>query len=211
MDSSVISFDGGADSDAFSPEVKKAKAAPKKAAAATKPKVAPKAAPKKTTQTTLKTIATKKRAKPDSEDDENTDQDDDSLLSKQSGTPPNAKKQKVAPVKKSSGKPLGQIDNESYDVDSVAEGRPASAKKNKTGTEQYQKVCYLHASLLHSIANTIQRSHNSSTSSNVQTRTLDQWKGQRPRCGSLTLKQNQWSREKSALCLVCTRSSTRSW
>jgi len=149
MDSSVISFDGGADSDAFSPEVKKAKAAPKKAAAATKPKAAPKAAAKKITQTTLKTIATKKRAKPDSEDDENTDQyDDDSLLSKQSGTPPNAKKQKVAPVKKSSGKPLGQIDNESYDVDSMAEARPASAKKNKTGTEQYQKVCYLYMSLL---------------------------------------------------------------
>jgi DNA topoisomerase-2 len=145
MDSSIISFDGGADSDAFSPEVKKAKAAPKKAAAATKPKTAPKAAQKKTTQTTLKTPATKKRAKPDSEDDENTDVDDDSLLSKQSGTPPNAKKQKVAPVKKSSGKPLGQIDNESYDVDSgVAEGRPASAKKNKTGTEQYQKVrCFM--------------------------------------------------------------------
>jgi len=146
MDSSVISFDGGADSDAFSPEVKKAKAVPKKAAAATKPKAAPKAAPKKATQTTLKTIATKKRAKPDSEDEENTDQDDDSLLSKQSGTPPNAKKQKVAPVKKSSGKPLGQIDNESYDVDSVAEGRPASAKKNKTGTEQYQKVRSLYTS-----------------------------------------------------------------
>jgi len=102
----------------------------------------PKAAPKKTTQSTLKpkTTAAKKRAKPIS-DDENSDNDDpshndDSLLS---NTPPSSKKQKLAPVKKSSGKPLEQIDNESYGMDGAMDAKPSKAKKS--GTEQYQKVC----------------------------------------------------------------------
>jgi DNA topoisomerase-2 len=134
MDSSVVMSDAAASSDYFSPEAKpKAKPASKKATAAPKPKAAPKA----TIQTKLKTTATKKR-KVDS-DEENTQHDeDDSLLSNNADTtPPKAKKAKVAPAaKKSSGKPLEQMDNESHGVDSAS----APSKSKKTGTEQYQKV-----------------------------------------------------------------------
>ncbi|KAI0013093.1 type II DNA topoisomerase [Xylariaceae sp. FL0662B] len=109
----------------------KAKAAPKKTA----PKAAPKAAPKKTVQTTLKTTkaAPKKRAKPESDDDQG-----DSGFSH---TPPSAKKQKKAPgPKKSSGKPLGEIENDSMSLDGPSDSKPA---KKKTATETYQKLTQL--------------------------------------------------------------------
>ncbi|KAF3766768.1 type II DNA topoisomerase [Cryphonectria parasitica EP155] len=127
MDSDVESaFDDFQDeSDAYSPEPK---------AAAAKP--AAKAAPKKMTQTTLKTkVATKKRAKPDSDGD---DDDDGSFDGNMSNTPPNAKKQKKEPVKKGGGKPLGEIENDSFmQLDGPSEAAPAN---RKTATEQYKKL-----------------------------------------------------------------------
>lgn len=72
--------------------------------------------------------------------------DDDSLLS---NTPPNAKRQKKAPApKKSSGKPLQPIDNESYGLDGAngsEDEEPKSKPKPKpskagSATDQYQKV-----------------------------------------------------------------------
>lgn len=98
-------------------------------------------------QTTLKPKApvSKKRAKAES-DEENSDnepsvQDDDSLLS---NTPPSAKRQKKAPApKKTGGKPLQPIDNESISLDGADDSKPKpkpTAKKAGTATEQYQKV-----------------------------------------------------------------------
>ncbi|KAF2170027.1 hypothetical protein M409DRAFT_51799 [Zasmidium cellare ATCC 36951] len=128
----------------FEPEKPKAKAkAPaKKAAAAPKPK-----APKQTKLTKAPTTSKaapkpKKRAKPES-DKENSDVDDasendDSLLS---NTPPSSKKQKKAPApKKSSGKPLAEVENESFAMDvPVAQ----SGSKKGGSTEQYQKLTQL--------------------------------------------------------------------
>lgn len=108
----------------------KGKAAVKKATAA---KPAAKAAPKKMVQTMLKSkAAPKKRAKPESDDD---DEDGD-----MSNTPP--KKQKTAKgAKKSSGKPLGEIENDSFtQLDGPSEPRP---NKKKTATETYQKLTQL--------------------------------------------------------------------
>lgn len=136
MDDSVFDDDVENDSDAFSPEPK-----PKaKAAKPTVKKAAVKAAPKKMVQTTLKTTkaAPKKRAKPTS-DDEGGDDDNNSDFSQ---TPPNAKKQKKAPAaKKSAGKPLEEIENDSMMLDGAAE-TPQPAKK-KTATETYQKLTQL--------------------------------------------------------------------
>ena len=97
------------------------------------------------TQTTLKSskpAAPKKRAKPQS-DAENSDGpdslNDDSLLS---NTPPSAKRQKKAPgPKKSSGKPLQPIRNESHGPDEmdVVEKKPSQKAASGKG-EQYQKV-----------------------------------------------------------------------
>lgn len=107
-------------------------AAPKKPIAAA---IKSKPAQKNMAQTTLKTTkaAPKKRAKPIS-DEENTDHEsleDDSLLS---NTPPSAKRMKKAPApKKSTGKPLQPIDNESFGGDGAASARPK--------TEEYEKVC----------------------------------------------------------------------
>lgn len=109
----------------------KPKAAVKKAAAAPKPK----AAAKKVTSTgsklskPTKATASKKRAKPDS-DNENMDFDRDSFNdhSLLSNTPPSSKKVKKGPApKKSSGKPLESIENESFAMDDVQEQRPAKA------------------------------------------------------------------------------------
>ncbi|KAK1752097.1 DNA topoisomerase 2 [Echria macrotheca] len=137
MDSDVESaFE--VESDGYSPVVKpRAKAvakAPKKTGAA-----AGKAATKKTmVQTTLTggKLASKKRPKPES------DLDDDSLAadgaSTFSNTPPSAKKQKKAPAKKSSGKPLAEIENDSMQLDA-----PSGPKKKKTATETYQKLTQL--------------------------------------------------------------------
>ncbi|KXT01938.1 hypothetical protein AC578_2560 [Pseudocercospora eumusae] len=142
MEASAFEMDASSD---FEPAVKpKAKAAPKKAAAAAKPR-ATKQTTLKTTKAAPKTAAKsapkpKKRAKPDSED-ENTDidaidsQNDASLLS---NTPPSAKKQKKAPVaKKSSGQPLAELANESFNMDVPVE------QKAKKGSEQYEKLTQL--------------------------------------------------------------------
>jgi DNA topoisomerase-2 len=118
----------------------KAKAAPKKAAA---PK-APKAGAKKLVQTTLATSKTvsKKRAKPESDDEDSPSHLDafsqGSLLS---NTPPSAKKQKKAPVKKTgASKPLQGIENESMQLDELPAKGPSS---KKSATEQYQKLSHV--------------------------------------------------------------------
>jgi DNA topoisomerase II len=113
----------------------KTKAPAKKAA--TKPK----AAAKKLAQTTLKTMKTsktvpKKRAKPES-DDENERLDDslndNSLLS---NTPPASKKIKTGP-KKSSGKPLQAIKNESFEVEDTVGAKPTNGAPPK---QKYQML-----------------------------------------------------------------------
>ncbi|KAK4236640.1 DNA topoisomerase [Achaetomium macrosporum] len=131
MDSDVDSVfnDFQDESDAYSPEVKpKAKAASKRMVSAK---------PAKMVQTTLTgaKAALKKRPKPES------DADDDGMLS---NTPPK-KKTKAAPAaKKSSGKPLHEIANESMVLDEDDEpiAKPAP-KSNKTATETYQKLTQL--------------------------------------------------------------------
>ncbi|KAI1478458.1 type II DNA topoisomerase [Daldinia eschscholtzii] len=129
-DSAFDDFDN--ESDGYSPEPKpKAKAPAKKAAV----KPAAKATSKKMVQTTLKTTKTapKKRSKPDSDDDGGDGVDD---VSGFSNTPPSAKKQKKAPAaKKSSGPPLGEIENDSMVLDD-----PKPSSKSKTATEMYQKL-----------------------------------------------------------------------
>jgi len=69
---------------------------------------------------------------------------DASLLS---NTPPSAKKQKRAPVLKKAAKPLAEIPNESFTVDSAPEPKPQATKsktqKNGTSSEQYQKLTQL--------------------------------------------------------------------
>ncbi|KAF1813789.1 type II DNA topoisomerase [Eremomyces bilateralis CBS 781.70] len=152
MDDSVFSDGGSSD---FAPVTKKAKA-PAKTAKTTKTAAKPAAKPKaaagkaKATglkQTTLKATkaAPKKRAKPVSED-ENSDIDhasinDDSLLS---NTPPSAKNLKKAPApKKSSGKPLQSIENESF---TTGDGEPPKKKptpKKGGNSDRYQKLTQL--------------------------------------------------------------------
>ncbi|KAI9733829.1 MAG: DNA topoisomerase 2 [Claussenomyces sp. TS43310] len=143
MDSSIVGDsnldDDYGESDAFSVvAVKpKARAAPKGTA---KKVVASKAAPKKMIQTKLKAKATtKKRAKPDSEDEDLiSDRDalvDESILST---TPPSAKKQKKAPVtKKSGGKPLEPVENESMNLDGPSESK---SNNSKSATDRYQRI-----------------------------------------------------------------------
>ncbi|KAK5660493.1 hypothetical protein OQA88_13041 [Cercophora sp. LCS_1] len=135
MDSDVESvFDVQDESDGYSPVVKPkakaaAKAAPKKAAAS-------KPATKKMVQTTLTgaKAASKKRPKPETDDEDDSMLDDGASIL--SHTPPSAKKQKKAPVKKSSGKPLAEIENDSMQIDDG----PSQPKKKKTNTETYQKL-----------------------------------------------------------------------
>lgn len=104
------------------PQKPKAKAVPKKPAAA-KPKAV---------QTTLKAPrgATKKRAKSESDAEDSA-----------------PKKQKKAPTKKSSSKPLAEIENDSMVVDQDGdEDAPTAgpmAKSDKTATEMYQKLTQL--------------------------------------------------------------------
>lgn len=92
-------------------------------------------------QTTLKATKAvpKKRAKPDSDNDDDDDDGDDAD-SNLSHTPPSAKKQKKAPAaKKSSGRPLAEVENESTGLDGVSEPKT----KAKTATETYQKLTQL--------------------------------------------------------------------
>ncbi|KAJ8613066.1 hypothetical protein MRB53_037118 [Persea americana] len=150
MESSMLESDFDNDSsDGYSPEPKapKARAPSQKPAASLKTAPKAKPAPKKLTQTTLKPKAPKKRAIEES-DDENSAGDrasdnDDSLLSLNSDdTPPKAKKSKMAAVpKKSSGKPLQPVTNESFGVDGADDvPAPKPKKKAASSTEQYQKA-----------------------------------------------------------------------
>lgn len=137
MDESV--FDDGASSD-FAPPAKAAKAvkpkpAPKKAAAPAKPRGRPAGA---TAKPKAKAPPKKKVA-----DDENSDidldedpLDDESLLA---DTPP---KQKKAPgPKKTSGKPLADIANESFGMDDAAAPAAKKAAGGAGGaSSKYQMV-----------------------------------------------------------------------
>ena len=91
------------------------------------------------TKLTGATAASKKRPKPESEnDDDDVDMDDGdgSILSH---TPPSAKKQKKAPAKKSSGKPLAEIENDSL-VDAPGGSKSGNGK---SASEMYQKLTQL--------------------------------------------------------------------
>ena len=147
MSDSESNFDEGASSD-FAPPVKTAKAAPKTKAAPKKAAAAPKSRAKPAGATTAKPkpkpkAAPKKKAK-DFSDDENSDvdmgdpvdDDDESLLA---DTPPKTKKAPAA--KKSSGKPLADIANESFDMDGFEAPPPAKGKKAAGGaSDKYQMV-----------------------------------------------------------------------
>ena len=134
-------FDG--ESSDFAPPVKaaKPKVAPKKAAGTSKPRGRPPADP--TRAKPKPKVAPKKKRKDDS-DDENPDIDmdanpldgDESLLA---DTPP---QQKKAPgPKKTSGKPLADIANESFGMDGASELPVVKAKKATGGvTDRYQMV-----------------------------------------------------------------------
>ena len=147
MDDSLMEdsvFDEGASSD-FAPPAKPAKAtkaaakpkaaAPKRAAGPAKPKGRPAGAAAKPK------AAPKKKAKADSDIDENSDMDlddapvdnDESLLA---DTPPKAKK--AAAPKKSSGKPLADIANESFGAD--GDDAPAAKPKKGGASSKYQMV-----------------------------------------------------------------------
>ncbi|KNG44874.1 type II DNA topoisomerase [Stemphylium lycopersici] len=150
MDDSLMEdsvFDEGASSD-FAPPAKPAKAtkaaakpkaaAPKKAAGPAKPRGRPAGAAAKPK------AAPKKKAKADSDVDENSDMDlddapvdnDESLLA---DTPPKAKKA-VAP-KKSSGKPLADVANESFGAD--GDDAPAAKPKKGGASSKYQMLTHL--------------------------------------------------------------------
>lgn len=82
--------------------------------------------------------AAKKRPKPESDDEADSRMDGDEA-GNLSQTPPSAKKQKKAPAtKKASGKILGEIENDSMQVDG-----PSDPKTKKTATETYQKLTQL--------------------------------------------------------------------
>ncbi|KAK4125939.1 type II DNA topoisomerase [Parathielavia appendiculata] len=125
MDSDIGSVFGDFEdeSDGYIPEVKpKAKVQPKKMATAK---------PAKMVQTTLTGGKAPAKKRPKSESDAE-------------GTPP--KKQRKAPVKKSGGKPLAEIENDSMVIDNDDDDAPAfkpTAKSNKTATETYQKLTQL--------------------------------------------------------------------
>jgi DNA topoisomerase-2 len=121
--------------------VTKPKAAPKKAAGPVKPRGRPagdaiKAKPKSK-------AAPKKKVVKDILEDENSDvdmddvpnDDDDSLLL---DTPPQAKK--AAGPKKTSGKPLADIANESFGMDGASELPAVKAKKGGAAADKYQMV-----------------------------------------------------------------------
>ncbi|KAH0559944.1 DNA topoisomerase 2 [Trichoglossum hirsutum] len=149
MDDSIFDVDG--DSSDFAPvhatkltattpaQKPKPKAAPKKATAAK-----PKAVPKKMVQTTIKTkpATSKKRAKTETDEEDGLESDspidDGSHLSH---TPPSAKKQKKAPVKKKTGgRPLEAIENDGTGLDGSSDAVP---KKGASSTDKYQKLTQL--------------------------------------------------------------------
>jgi DNA topoisomerase II len=132
MDALFIKMDGGARHGSTSHDV---------ANTDNLQKPAVKAPPKKMAQTMLKAKpAPKKRSKPEGDDEESAA--DGSGFS---NTPPKAKKQKSAPAsKKSSGKPLAEIENDSMVLDdpSLSAAVP-KGKSKKTATETYQKLSQL--------------------------------------------------------------------
>lgn len=150
MSDSESNFDDGASSD-FAPPVKTTKAAPKAKAAPKKAAAVPKARGRPAGATAAKPkpkAAPKKKAK-DFSDDENSDvdmedpvDDDESLLA---DTPPKTKKAPAS--KKTSGKPLADIANESFGIDGVEEAPlPAKSKKAAGGaSDKYQMVSRLPA------------------------------------------------------------------
>lgn len=147
MSDSGSDFDEGASSD-FAPPAKAAKAAPKVKAAPKKAAAAPKPRGKATGATAAKpkAKAAPKKKKKDFSDDENSDvdmedpidDDDESLLA---NTPPKAKK--AAAPKKTSGKPLVDIANESFGMDGTEEAPPSVKGKKAAGgaSSKYQMVC----------------------------------------------------------------------
>ncbi|KXL48328.1 MAG: hypothetical protein FE78DRAFT_29215 [Acidomyces sp. 'richmondensis'] len=149
MDSDISTYEVDASSD-FEPAPKmKSKATSQKAAAIPKSKATKPANLKGTKATASKP---KKRAKPDS-DEENSDVEMDSAndASLLSNTPPSAKKQKRAPALKKTTKPLTEIANESFTLDSAPEPElepkpnaiKSKAQKNGTSSQQYQKLTQL--------------------------------------------------------------------
>ncbi|KAJ4360663.1 DNA topoisomerase 2 [Didymosphaeria variabile] len=157
MDDSLLQsdFDDGASSD-FAPPAKPTKttkakpAAPKKAAGPAKSRGRPPkdpSAPPKTKAPAKAKAAPKKKRKDDSADensdidvhDDALDDEDDSLLA---DTPP---KQKKAPApKKSSGKPLASIANESFDMmDGIDDSAPSGKAKAGGASSKYQMLTHL--------------------------------------------------------------------
>ncbi|KAK3374445.1 DNA topoisomerase [Lasiosphaeria ovina] len=134
MDESVFGDSIQDESEGYSPEVKpKAKPGAKPGAK----KAAP--AKSKMVQTTLTSKVTSKK-RPKSESDDEIDSVLDGDASVLSRTPPSVKKQKKAPAKKSSGKPLAEIENDSMQLD---DDMPSKGGKKKTATETYQKLTQL--------------------------------------------------------------------
>jgi DNA topoisomerase-2 len=149
MSDSGSDFDEGVSSD-FAPPMKAAKAAPKPKAAPKKAAAAPKprGRPAGTTAAKPKAKAASKKKAKDFSDNENSDvdmedpidNDDESLLA---DTPPKAKKS--AAPKKTSGKPLADIANESFGMDGAEEALPSAKGKKAAGgaSSKYQMVCRL--------------------------------------------------------------------
>ncbi|KAH6633212.1 DNA topoisomerase [Boeremia exigua] len=147
MSDSGSDFDDGASAD-FAPPVKAAKAAPKAKAVPKKAAAAPKR-PKPAASTTVKPrakAAPKKKAKDFSEDENSDvdmedpiDEEEESLLA---DTPPPKPKKAAAP-KKSSGKPLADIANESFGLDGVDDAPPKGKKAAGGASDKYQMLSHL--------------------------------------------------------------------
>jgi DNA topoisomerase-2 len=148
MDDSIMEdsiFDDGASSEDFAPvkpvKAAKPKAAPKKTAGPAKPKGRP---AKESAGAKPKAKAPLKKKRKDDSDEENSDVDmgedapdnDESLLP---DTPPKAKK---APApKKTGGKPLENLANESFGLENMDEPPSAKGKKAAGGaSSKYQMV-----------------------------------------------------------------------
>ena len=146
-------------------------------------------------QTTLKPkakpAASKKRAKPDTEDEESDPDEpqlnDDSVLST---TPPSSKKQKTVPKpKKTAAKPLQELENEAMKFDGADDPKPQKGSKS---TETYQKASYDQYAVFFGGTDGVSSSPNSSTSSNGLTLTSDRLSGVRSKCGCIILSWTQW-------------------
>lgn len=114
----------------LTPSLQKPKAATAKKAAAGRP-----AQKKNLVQSTLKTTKAAPKKRPVVESDDGDTIGDESGFS---NTPPSAKKQKKnPPLKKSSGVPLAELENDSMMPDIPEKAAP---KGKKTATEMYQKL-----------------------------------------------------------------------